>query len=271
MLTFEHFWVTFCCNLCKGCSLPLTMLLLAVFLTAFGCGLFIWDYFFTSYLQMGQNRKFENRVSREFIFSIEDETLKSFFHFTYSTWKNFTRNWGRWRERDREKASLRKRMEQKNEKERERKSEKGKSYWEREWRKERPRKREIKKVENIAKDSLHNATCKRLGRKNVRQNKGINRAKVNRAKKILWTICKCKEYHVVSLRDVDKRLVPKLRQNERSNERHREWVRERKWTFKERKWKNGLKGIKWQKENLCMRENEKERHRDKERERKKDR
>ena len=77
---------------------------------------------------MGQNRKFENRVSREFIFSIEDETLKSFFHFTYSTWKNFTRNWGRWRERDREKASLRKRMEQKNEKERERKSEKGKSY-----------------------------------------------------------------------------------------------------------------------------------------------
>ena len=51
---------------------------------------------------MGQNRKFENRVSREFIFSIEDETLKSFFHFTYSTWKNFTRNWGRWRERERE-------------------------------------------------------------------------------------------------------------------------------------------------------------------------
>ena len=100
MLTFEHFWVTFCCNLCKGCSLPLTMLLLAVFLTAFGCGLFIWDYFFTSYLQMGQNRKFENRVSREFIFSIEDETLKSFFHFTYSTWKNFTRNWGLWRERE---------------------------------------------------------------------------------------------------------------------------------------------------------------------------
>ena len=81
---------------------------------------------------MGQNRKFENRVSREFIFSIEDETLKSFFHFTYSTWKNFTRNWGRWREREREReretASLRKRMEQKNEKERERKSEKGKSY-----------------------------------------------------------------------------------------------------------------------------------------------